>query len=397
MLNLNWAEILYERMKRICPGIEELEPYEFRYCLDNWLPLEAEQSGTALPPREELERLVNSRELYAGIQIKLQVGYRIVLDEAIVRLNKMLFVGLATGEYSEEWVSTHFTFDIRGFYFLHRTAYFTDKVVAHLGGRPFVSFEQKQRLLEKCQEIGYKAFREANAEVDQAFLSAVHRLITVRGTPIVVAIAGPTAAGKTEIVARLRSELERSGRQVASIEMDNFLTDRDQREERGIYSFGRKAIHLELFLHSLRETSQGRRISTPRYDFVHATSSHDLDGRLKPGCHSVEIEPADVLFLEGNMPFLLEEVAPLIGLRVVYLTDDAIRMKRKWRRDIDYRKKYEPTYFRNRFFREQFLMAQQCYVPQMEVCDMVVHTTGAALWTTPEIARVLSGTPGQRE
>jgi len=104
-----------------------------------------------------------------------------------------------------------------------------------------------------------------------------------------------------------------------------------------------------------------------------------------------------VVFIEGNMPFLLEEVAPLIGIRVVYLTDDAIRLKRKWRRDIDYRKKYEPTYFRNRFFREQFPMAQQCYVPQMEVCDMVVHTTGAALWVTPEVAEILSAAPGRRE
>jgi hypothetical protein len=74
----------------------------------------------------------------------------------------------------------------------------------------------------------------------------------------------------------------------------------------------------------------------------------------------------------------------------VYLTDDAIRLKRKWKRDIDYRKKYEPTYFRNRFFKDQFLMAQKCYLPQMEVCDIVVDTTGAALWATPEIAKILS-------
>jgi len=75
---------------------------------------------------------------------------------------------------------------------------------------------------------------------------------------------------------------------------------------------------------------------------------------------------------------------------VVYLTDDAVRMKRKWKRDIDYRKKYEPTYFRNRFFREQFLMAEACYRPQMERSDLVVDTSGAALWTTPEIAEILS-------
>jgi len=35
-------------------------------------------------------------------------------------------------------------------------------------------------------------------------------------------------------------------------------------------------------------------------------------------------------------------------------------------------------------------MAQQCYVPQMQMCDIVVDTTGAAIWATPEIAGILS-------
>jgi hypothetical protein len=77
----------------------------------------------------------------------------------------------------------------------------------------------------------------------------------------------------------------------------------------------------------------------------------------------------------------------------VYLTDDPVRLKRKWRRDIDYRKKYEPTYFRNRFFKDQFIMAQIAYIPQMEMCDLVVDTTGAALWTTPKIRALIDNVP----
>jgi uridine kinase len=74
---------------------------------------------------------------------------------------------------------------------------------------------------------------------------------------------------------------------------------------------------------------------------------------------------------------------------VVYLTDDPIRFKRKWKRDIDYRKKYEPRYFCNRYFKDQFIMAEISYRPQMMVCDMVVNTTEAALWATPEVASIL--------
>jgi uridine kinase len=244
--------------------------------------------------------------------------------------------------------------------------------------------------LERCQDIGYPEFKAANAEVDRLFIGCARKLVAAKGPPVLLAIAGPTAAGKTEIVEQLRLAFEQAGQRVTSIEMDNFLTDRDYREAKGIHSLGKAAIHFELFRQSLTNITQGRKISIPRYDFISATSSHDLDGRLKPGCQPIEILPAGIIFIEGNFPFLLAEVAPLIGIKVVYLTDDDVRLKRKWRRDIDYRKKYEPNYLRNRFFKEQFSMAENCYLPQMRLCDILVDTSGAALWAIPEIVQALA-------
>jgi len=268
--------------------------------------------------------------------------------------------------------------------------YFTETVLTQLGRKPFVEFQQKQKAFERCQSVGYKAFKEANADLDNCFIESVRKLIAARGRPTLLAIAGPTAAGKTEIVERLRAAFEQAGQKTTSIELDNFLTDRDYREEKGIFTQGREALHFELFKQALKDITSGKRISIPRYDFVYATSSHDLAGHLKPDGLPIEIEPADIVFIEGNFPFLIEEVAQLIGIKVVYLTDDPVRLKRKWKRDIDYRKKYEPTYFRNRYFKDQFIMAEIAYRPQMEVCDMVVDTTGAALWTTPDVAKILS-------
>jgi uridine kinase len=384
-----FSEFLYKKMKRINAGIEDLELYEFRYGLNNLYPENGGWESVALDARAEIEERIQSSEFYTGIQIKPRVGDQIVLDETIVRLTNMLFVGLVTGVYPEEWVTAHFYFDVRGFFFLTRMIYFTDAVLAHLGCRPFLSFEPKQRNLECHQELGYKEFKAANTEVDQALITSVGKLIAAKGTPIVLAIAGGTAAGKTEIVARLHRSFEQAGRQVTAIEMDNFLTDRDQREQKGIHTLGREAIHLDLLMQGLQAITQGHRITIPRYDFIDGTSSHDLDGALKPGRVPIDLEPAEIIFIEGNFPFLLDEIAPLIGIKVVYLTDDAIRLKRKWRRDIDYRKKYVPNYFLNRFFRNQPLMAAKCYRPQMQVCDLVVDTTGAAIWATPETAEIL--------
>lgn len=152
---------------------------------------------------------------------------------------------------------------------------------------------------------------------------------------------------------------------------------------------GKETTHFELFKHSLLEILRGKQITIPRYDSLSASSSHDPGGHLRPGCLPLEIEPADIVFLEGNFPFHMEEIAGLIGLKIVYLTDDPVRLKRKWKRDVDYRKNYDPAHFRNRFFQTQFLRAEDCYRPQIEKCDMVVDTTGAALWVTPELAEIL--------
>ena len=386
----NFSAELFEIMKRVEPAMERLELYEFRYGLNNVIPAQG-WSSVVLEPKEEIEQRVSSRAFYDTIQIKPRVADRIVLDEPIARLTQMLFTGLVCRVYDVEWVRKLFYFDLRGFYFLHRTRYFTDAVLQHLGGKPFRQFERKQQALEPMQDIGYKAFREANAELDEYFFGSVRKLIASRGTPVVLAIAGPTAAGKTEIVERLRLEFEQRGQKTTSIEMDNFLTDRDYREEKGIFTQGKQALHFELFKQSLRNISNRRGISIPRYDFVYATSSHDVSGRLKPDGIPIQIEPADIIFIEGNFPFLIPEVIDLIGIKVVYLTDDPIRLKRKWKRDIDYRKKYEPTYFRNRYFKEQFIMAEIAYRPQMEACDLTVDTTGGALWATAKVAAVLRG------
>jgi uridine kinase len=381
---------LFRMMKILSPAVRGLELYEFRYGLNNLIPDEG-WSAVVLESTSEIEQRVNSRLFYDSLQIKPTIDGRIVLDQKVVELTNMLFVGLATGEYPLDWVNQHFYFDVRGFYFLHRTHYFTEKVLSHLGNQPYRQFEPKQKLFERYQDIGYRDFKRTNQELDALFIEVVKKLITIRGVPVLLAIAGPTAAGKTEIVERLHTALRKAGQKTTSIEMDNFLTDRDYREAKGIHTQGKAALHYELLKSSLALIRQGQKISIPRYDFIYATSSHDLEGNLKPGGVPIEIEPADIIFMEGNFPFLLDEIAHLINIKVVYLTDDPVRMKRKWKRDIDYRKKYEPTYFRNRFFKEQFIMAQFAFIPQMETCDLLVDTTGAALWTTPEIKVVLDG------
>ncbi len=120
-----FSEALYEKMKSVQEGIAELELYEFRYGLDELVPKNGWES-VVLEARDEIARRVNSRDFYDRIQIKPRVGDRLVMDQECMRLTQMLFVGLVKGEYPPDWIRQNFYFDIRGFYFLHRTRYFTE-------------------------------------------------------------------------------------------------------------------------------------------------------------------------------------------------------------------------------------------------------------------------------
>lgn len=382
-----FSECLYEKMKSINAGVADLELYEFRYCLDNFFPAQGGWASVALDPVEDIDQRINERDFYLSIKLRPRAGDKIVLDETIARLTSMLFAGLVTGAYSEEWLKRKFYFDVRGFYFLPRTVYFTDEVVAHFGGKPYRTFEQKQRAFESYQAVGYSSFKAANAEIDQVFMDSLVKLTKIKGTPILMTLAGPTAAGKTEIVERLHGVYAQAGMKISSIAMDDLLIDNSYREDHGIVGMVKEAYHFELFMDSLRNLLRGQKVTIPRY--ISEISSHDPSGTLRAGCTSQEIEPADIIFIEGNFPFQIPEVSSLIGLKVVYLTDDPIRLKRKWKRDIDYRKKYDPNYFRNRYFRTQFLRANDCYHALAAVCDLLVDTTGAAIWATAEIQRYL--------
>lgn len=379
---------LHARMVSVAPVCSRMEPYEFRYALNTITPTGGWDSIT-LDPRAVIEQKIATEAFYASIEIKPREEGRIVLDRQISGLTQMLFVGLVTDEYPQEWVKALFYFDPRGFNFLVRSIYQTEEIKARLGGSPYCSFARAQKAFELSHEVGYQEFMHANSEVDGAFIDILLKLVEIKRTPILLAIAGPTAAGKTEIVDRLRVKFEEKGQKIAAVELDNFLLDRDYREEQGIGSFGVRALHFELLKACLKDLLAGNTVQTPRYDFINATSSHDLQSRLKPDGVPVVIEPADILFLEGNSPFLFPELAELVEIKVVYLTDDPVRLKRKWRRDIDYRKKYDPYYLRNRFFKEQPPMAVKNYQPQLLLCDVYVNTTEAEVWLAQSIRRLL--------
>lgn len=389
MVKADFSQALFEKMKNVDPVIPSLEFYEFKYLLKNMDPGEAGWESIKLLPEEEILNLIDDDNYYHNVKVMPQKDGITVLDENVKNLSNMLFAGLVNERYSTEWVKKHFYFDVRGFTFIPRTFYFTEPVLKHLGGKPYKTFEKKQKRFDSFQGIGYRDFMDSNAEVDEEFIKNILKIIQKKGTPIVIGIAGPTAAGKTEIVERLKVIFNNQGKRITTIEMDNYFTDRELREKRGVHSMGKEALHFDLLVQTVKDISSGKKIFIPEYDYLTESSTHDEFGRLKPGHQAIEVEPADIIFIEGNFPFLFEEIIPYIGIKVVYLTDDPVRLKRKWKRDIDYLKKYEQVYFVNRYFRTQKPKANACYIPQLASCDIAVYTTGAELWVSEETKQAL--------
>lgn len=375
-----FAEILYEKMLFINPGIGELEHYEFEYCLDGIKP----SNGWISQERTSIQNIVTMKfddDFFEKVKLRPTSGKKIVLDETILWLTRQLFVGLVTGELSCEWVLKNFYFDIRSFCFYVRTQYYNAKIINHFGDQPYRIFEPKQNQFDSSQEIGYRDFRLANFEIDQAFIKIITQLIKRHGFPIMLALAGPTGAGKTEITEQISDFLLNEGLEITTIEMDNFFKDKEFRDGK---VQGKEVVHFDIFMEAMQNLLDGNTVFIPRYDFYLTRSSHDQYGNLRSGQTPLEINPADVIFLEGNFPFHIPELENMIGLRIVYLTDDPIRLKRKWLRDIDLRKKYDPFAFVNRYFKTQYFRAKEIYLPLMEVCDLVVDTTAGCLWLTKD-------------
>jgi uridine kinase len=381
----SFVETLYRKMILLNRGIAELELYEFGYALDNLIPPEGWDKINPID-RPEIERLIRQKQFFTEIQLKPRKDGKVVLDEKILWLTRTLFKGLVSGAYPVDWVNRTFYFDIRGFIFFVRTNYFPQSVRDHFGGTPVYQFEPTQSCFDSIQEIGYKEFKAANRVIDQAFIDVTKKIVASKDVPLLLTIEGPSAAGKTEIADRLRRKLIEVGKSIATVEMDNFFKDREFRDGKPV---DKEVIHFEIFKKSMCDLLEGRMATIPRYDFIKATSSHDLDGNLLPGQIPLTVEPADIILLEGNFPFHIPEIAGLIGVKIVYLTDDPIRLKRKWKRDIDFRKKYDPQYLCNRYFRIQLHRAEEIYIPMMEICDVVVDTTAAALWIEPGLASKL--------
>lgn len=108
--------------------------------------------------------------------------------------------------------------------------------------------------------------------------------IVTKGNVKLIAIAGPSSSGKTTFSNKLRAELEAKGIYPVKISMDDYYLDRSgltSEEERKIDYEDINLIDIELFNQHLKELTEGKEVTLPRFNFV--TKKREVGKTIKLG------------------------------------------------------------------------------------------------------------------
>jgi hypothetical protein len=65
-----FSAVLFEKMKQVNPGIDEMALYEFRYTLNNLSPARGDWSSIQCDPTDAIEQRITSASFYNSIQLK---------------------------------------------------------------------------------------------------------------------------------------------------------------------------------------------------------------------------------------------------------------------------------------------------------------------------------------
>lgn len=151
------------------------------------------------------------------------------------------------------------------------------------------------------EEINKKIKKNAKSFVEECEynyrvqLEKIAEDIMARKNPVkIILLGGPSCAGKTTSAKLLDSVLETYGKNVISIEMDNFFISRDERPRLPNGSVDYDSINivdLKLMKKCLTELFKNGKAMFPRYDFI--------NGVNVPNSELIEADKDTIIIFEG--------------------------------------------------------------------------------------------------
>ena len=143
--------------------------------------------------------------------------------------------------------------------------------------------------------------------------------------PIIIAIAGGSASGKTTVVSEIKEAL--GEKDLVVIKHDDYYKDQSHLslEERKLTNYDHpSSLENELLISQLKDLISGKPIKKPIYDFVIQTRSDKYE----------IVEPKKVIILDGILILEDERIRELADIKIFVECDEDLRLIRRIKRDM---------------------------------------------------------------
>ncbi|MBI89815.1 MAG: uridine kinase [Candidatus Marinimicrobia bacterium] len=179
---------------------------------------------------------------------------------------------------------------------------------------------------------------------------------------IIIGISGGSGSGKSSISRNILSQYGEE--KCAIIEVDSYYKDLKQlsMEEREKTNFDHPdSIDFELMQEDLNKFILGKGISVPIYDYkTHTRTNITRD-----------IKSQSIIIIEGIFALLNPNIRSLMSIKVFVDTEDKIRLARRIKRDMKYRKRTYESIIKQ-YDNNVRPMYDNYVAPLKNVCDLVI-------------------------
>lgn len=146
--------------------------------------------------------------------------------------------------------------------------------------------------------------------------------------PLIIAIAGGSASGKSTVVEEIVASLKSV--EITVICHDDYYKDQSHMtmEERVKTNYDHpSSLDNELFVSHLKDLVAGKTIQKPQYDFVNHTRKRQ----------TVEVKPTKIIIIEGILVLEEKQIRDCADVKIFVKCDEDVRFIRRLKRDIEER------------------------------------------------------------
>lgn len=157
---------------------------------------------------------------------------------------------------------------------------------------------------------------------------------TQTNRPIVFAVAGGTASGKTTVARAILDAVGAS--QIAYMPHDAYYRDQPKLsfEERTQLNYDHpNSLETRLMVKQIKQLLKGEAVQVPVYDFTTHRRTEE----------TVLVEPAPIILVDGILVFTKRRLRELMDIKVYVDTDADVRFIRRLQRDMDERGRSLPS------------------------------------------------------